>query len=227
MLSPVARDSRQPSGDPMTRSGWDRERASRHPRHALHGRRERSPSVQKARASRSSTKASFPAPGGPWTSCVRPPRPRSEACVTMRRAAGCPRLRNPGASVRITATSIGRRACRPIWGWASRTPSGILRAPPSGRDHRRKPCRARQPERPTTSPTTSRRSIDRMVEAKITQDVAKAGQDVAETVAERADEAWRDTRPMRRDIARSLVTRAPRTLRSGPTGPGASPCGPS
>jgi gas vesicle protein len=46
--------------------------------------------------------------------------------------------------------------------------------------------------------------IDRMVEAKITQDVAKAGQDVAETVAERADEAWRDTRPMRRDIAKTV-----------------------
>lgn len=46
--------------------------------------------------------------------------------------------------------------------------------------------------------------IDRMVDAKITQDMAKRGQDVAELVAERGNEAWRETRPMRRDVVKRL-----------------------
>jgi gas vesicle protein len=46
--------------------------------------------------------------------------------------------------------------------------------------------------------------IDRVVDAKFTQEMAKRGQDVAETLAERGNEAWRDSRPMRRDAARRL-----------------------
>ena len=46
--------------------------------------------------------------------------------------------------------------------------------------------------------------IDRMVDAKVTQDMAKRGQDVAELVAERSNEAWRETRPMRRDVVKRL-----------------------
>ena len=54
--------------------------------------------------------------------------------------------------------------------------------------------------------------IDRMVEAKFTQEVAKRGQDVAEVLAERgaevgelATEAWRDSKPIRRDAAKRVV----------------------
>lgn len=54
--------------------------------------------------------------------------------------------------------------------------------------------------------------IDRMVDASFTQELAKRGQDVAELLAERgaevgsmANEAWRDSRPMRRDAARRLT----------------------
>ena len=51
--------------------------------------------------------------------------------------------------------------------------------------------------------------IDRVVDAKFTQEMAKRGQDVAEVLAERgadigelATEAWRDSKPMRRDAAK-------------------------
>lgn len=54
--------------------------------------------------------------------------------------------------------------------------------------------------------------IDRMVDASFTQELAKRGQDVAELLAERgaevgsiANEAWRDSRPMRRDAAKRLT----------------------
>ena len=47
MLSPVERASRQLSGEPISRSGWTRARASRQPRQALQGRRAGSASVQK------------------------------------------------------------------------------------------------------------------------------------------------------------------------------------
>jgi gas vesicle protein len=47
--------------------------------------------------------------------------------------------------------------------------------------------------------------IDRVVEAKFTQEMAKRGQDVAETLAERGSEAWRDSRPLRRDAAKRLA----------------------
>ena len=53
--------------------------------------------------------------------------------------------------------------------------------------------------------------IDRVVDAKITQEVAKRGQDVAGVLAERgadvgelASEAWRDSKPMRRDAAKRV-----------------------
>ena len=51
--------------------------------------------------------------------------------------------------------------------------------------------------------------IDRVVDAKFTQEMAKRGQDVAEVLAERgadigelATEAWRDSKPIRRDAAK-------------------------
>jgi gas vesicle protein len=47
--------------------------------------------------------------------------------------------------------------------------------------------------------------IDRVVDAKFTQEMAKRGQDVAETIAERGNEAWRDSRPLRRDAAKRLA----------------------
>jgi gas vesicle protein len=54
--------------------------------------------------------------------------------------------------------------------------------------------------------------IDRMVDAKFTQEMAKRGQDVASLLAERgaevgdlAGEAWRETRPVRRDAAKRVT----------------------
>jgi gas vesicle protein len=47
--------------------------------------------------------------------------------------------------------------------------------------------------------------IDRVVDAKFTQEMAKRGQDVAETIAERGTEAWRESRPVRRDAAKRLA----------------------
>ncbi|MBA4170728.1 MAG: YtxH domain-containing protein [Chloroflexi bacterium] len=51
--------------------------------------------------------------------------------------------------------------------------------------------------------------IDRLVDAKFTQDLTKRGQDVAGIIADRgsdveklASEAWKDTKPMRRDAAK-------------------------
>lgn len=49
---------------------------------------------------------------------------------------------------------------------------------------------------------TIRSLVDRVVDAKFTQEMAKRGQDVAETLAERGNDAWRDSRPLRRDAAR-------------------------
>ena len=53
--------------------------------------------------------------------------------------------------------------------------------------------------------------IDRVVDARLTQEMAKRGQEVAGIVAERgsevtglANEAWRDSRPLRRDAAKRL-----------------------
>ena len=57
-----------------------------------------------------------------------------------------------------------------------------------------------------------RAMIDRVADAKITQEMARVGQDVAGLLAERgievgdrASEAWRDSRPMRRDAAKRLA----------------------
>jgi gas vesicle protein len=54
--------------------------------------------------------------------------------------------------------------------------------------------------------------IDRVADAKLTQEMAKRGQEVAEVLAERgadvgdrASEAWRDARPLRRDAAKRLA----------------------
>lgn len=53
--------------------------------------------------------------------------------------------------------------------------------------------------------------IDRVVDAKFTQEMAQRGQDIAAAIAERgseagerAGEAWRETRPARRDAAKHL-----------------------
>jgi gas vesicle protein len=47
--------------------------------------------------------------------------------------------------------------------------------------------------------------IDRLVDAKFTQEMTKRGQDVAESLAERGNEAWRESRPIRRDAAKRLA----------------------
>lgn len=54
-------------------------------------------------------------------------------------------------------------------------------------------------------------AIDRLVDARITQQVARRGQEAAAAIAERgsevgdlANEAWRDSRPLRRDAAKRL-----------------------
>ena len=54
--------------------------------------------------------------------------------------------------------------------------------------------------------------IDRLADAKITQEMARRGQDVAGILAERgvevgdrASDAWRESRPMRRDAAKRLA----------------------
>jgi gas vesicle protein len=44
--------------------------------------------------------------------------------------------------------------------------------------------------------------VDRVVDAKLTQEWTKRGQELADTLAERGNQAWRDTRPMRRDAAK-------------------------
>jgi len=61
---------------------------------------------------------------------------------------------------------------------------------------------------------TIRSLIDRLADAKITQEVSKRGQDVGGAIADRgadvgdlASDLWRDTKPLRRDAAK-LVSRA-------------------
>lgn len=51
---------------------------------------------------------------------------------------------------------------------------------------------------------TIRALVDRVAEAKITQEVARRGQDVAGLLAERGNDAWRDSRPIRKDAAKRL-----------------------
>ena len=47
-----------------------------------------------------------------------------------------------------------------------------------------------------------------MADAKFTQEMAKRGQDVAGLLAERGNDAWRDSRPIRRDAAKRLAQAA-------------------
>jgi gas vesicle protein len=47
--------------------------------------------------------------------------------------------------------------------------------------------------------------VDRMADAKLTQELAKRGQDVAEEVGSFANEAWRESRPMRRDARKAIL----------------------
>jgi gas vesicle protein len=46
--------------------------------------------------------------------------------------------------------------------------------------------------------------VDRLADAKLTQELAKRGHDVAEEVGTFADEAWRESKPMRRDARKRL-----------------------
>jgi gas vesicle protein len=46
--------------------------------------------------------------------------------------------------------------------------------------------------------------VDRLAEAKLTQELARRGQDVADEVGTLANEAWRDSKPMRRDARKRL-----------------------
>lgn len=46
--------------------------------------------------------------------------------------------------------------------------------------------------------------VDRVVDAKLTQEWTKRGQELADTLADRGNEAWRDSRPMRRDAAKRV-----------------------
>jgi gas vesicle protein len=73
------------------------------------------------------------------------------------------------------------------------------------------------PARTADEVTDSLRSIiDRMVESKFTQEMARRGQDVAGVIAERgaevgslagsmASDAWKDSRPLRRDAAKRIA----------------------
>ena len=47
--------------------------------------------------------------------------------------------------------------------------------------------------------------VDRMADAKLTQELAKRGQDVADEVGSFANEAWRESRPMRRDARKAIL----------------------
>jgi gas vesicle protein len=55
--------------------------------------------------------------------------------------------------------------------------------------------------------------VDRVVDAKLTQEWTKRGQELAETLADRGSEAWRDTKPMRRDAAKRVSRAADDTAR--------------
>ncbi|MDQ3691136.1 MAG: YtxH domain-containing protein [Chloroflexota bacterium] len=54
---------------------------------------------------------------------------------------------------------------------------------------------------------TIRSLIDRVADAKLTQEVSKRGQDVGSEVGDLASDLWKDTRPLRRDAVK-LVSRA-------------------
>ena len=46
--------------------------------------------------------------------------------------------------------------------------------------------------------------VDRLADAKLTQELAKRGHDVAEEVGSFAEEAWRESKPMRRDARKQI-----------------------
>jgi gas vesicle protein len=46
--------------------------------------------------------------------------------------------------------------------------------------------------------------VDRLADAKLTQELAKRGHDVAEEVGTLAEEAWRESKPMRRDARKQI-----------------------
>jgi gas vesicle protein len=46
--------------------------------------------------------------------------------------------------------------------------------------------------------------VDRLADAKLTQELARRGHDVADEVGSFANEAWRDSKPMRRDARKRL-----------------------
>jgi gas vesicle protein len=48
--------------------------------------------------------------------------------------------------------------------------------------------------------------VDRLADAKLTQELAKRGQDVADEVGSFANEAWRESRPMRRDARKAILS---------------------
>jgi gas vesicle protein len=47
--------------------------------------------------------------------------------------------------------------------------------------------------------------VDRLAEAKLTQELAKRGHDVADEVGSFANEAWRESRPIRRDARKRML----------------------
>jgi hypothetical protein len=55
--------------------------------------------------------------------------------------------------------------------------------------------------------------VDRVVDAKLTQEWTQRGQELADTLAERGSEAWRDTKPIRRDAAKRVSRAADDTAR--------------
>jgi gas vesicle protein len=55
--------------------------------------------------------------------------------------------------------------------------------------------------------------VDRVVDAKFTQEMTKRGQELADTLAERGNEAWRESEPMRRDAAKRVSRTAKDTAK--------------
>ncbi len=51
---------------------------------------------------------------------------------------------------------------------------------------------------------TIRSLVDRVADAKFTQEMARRGQEMAAEFGDRASETWRDSRPMRRDAAKAI-----------------------
>ena len=55
--------------------------------------------------------------------------------------------------------------------------------------------------------------VDRVVDAKLTQEWTKRGQELADTLAERGSDAWRESRPIRRDAAKRVSRAADDTAK--------------